>query len=37
MALVDIIYFPFILHAFFNKQHFYKQHQAEIDKKLSKS
>ena len=25
------------LHAFLHKQHFYKQHQAEIGKKLSKS
>ena len=25
------------LHAFFYKQHFYKQHQAEIGKKSSKS
>ena len=24
------------IHAFFNKQHFYKQHQAEIGKKSSK-
>ena len=27
----------FILQAFFNKQHFYKQHQAEIGKTSSKS
>ena len=26
----------FVLHAFFNRQYFYKQHQAEIGKKLSK-